>query len=270
MDKVRLTPNTTADRIKRYLKKEGKRFDGRGAEEFREFTLEKDVSCKAEGSVRVRLGKTEVIAGIKLGVSEPYADSPTKGNLMVTAELRPLSSPRFESGPPRFTAIELGRVTDRGLRESGFIDFNKLCIKEGEKVWTVFVDIYSINDDGNLMDAATIAAIAALKITKMPKYDEENSRVLYDELTDKGLPLTDVVPVAISVHKLGKSLIVDPTREEEDVSETRVTVGSSKGIISSLQKSNSVALEVDEIKRVFEIATKSSDEVLKKIEEALK
>ncbi len=270
MNKFMTTPKTTAERIKRYLKESGKRFDGRGAEDFRDIVIEKNVSIKAEGSVRVLLGKTEVIAGVKMAVSEPYADSPTKGNLMVTAELGPISSSRFESGPPKFTAIELGRVTDRGLRESGFIDFDKLCIVPGEKVWTVFVDIYSMNDDGNLMDAATIAAIAALKIAKIPKYDKENDKVLYDELTEEGIPLTDIVPVAVSVHKLGKSLIVDPTREEEDVSETRVTIGSSKGIISSLQKSNDEPLEIEKMKEAFEIATRVSEKVLKLIDEAVK
>jgi len=269
MDKIRTTPGITGDRIKKYLK-EGKRFDGRGLEEFRELTIEKEVSCKAEGSVRVKLGKTEVIVGVKMALGEPYADSPASGNLMVTAEMLPLSSPRFESGPPKIGAIEWARVTDRGIRESGFVDFDKLCIKEGEKVWTVFVDIYSINDDGNLMDAATIGAIAAMKIAKVPKYDLENNKVLYDEPTEEGLPLTNHVPVAISVHKLGKSLIVDPTREEEDISETRVTIGSSKGTISSLQKSNSKALEMDEIKKIFEIATKISEEIDAKINKALK
>ena len=269
MDKIRTTSKVTGERIKKYLE-EGKRFDGRTPEEFRELTIEKNVSVKAEGSVRVKLGKTEVIVGVKMAPSEPYADSPDKGNLMVTAEMLPLSSPRFESGPPKIEAIEWARVTDRGLRESGFVDFEKLCIKEGEKVWTVFVDVYSINDDGNLMDAATIGAIAAMKIAKIPKYDLENDKVLYDEPSEEGLPLTDHVPVAISVHKIGKSLIVDPTREEEDLSETRVTMGSCKGTISSLQKSNSRALEIDEIKKVFEISAKVSKEIDSKIDNALK
>lgn len=269
MEKARTTSYVTGNRIKEYAK-EGKRFDGRGLEEFRELIIEKNVSCKAEGSVRVKLGKTEVIVGVKMGVGEPYADSPTKGNFMVTAEMLPLSSPRFESGPPRIAAIEWARVTDRGLRESGFLDFEKLCIIKGEKVWTVFVDVYSINDDGNLMDAATIGAIAAMKLAKIPKYDAKTGKVMYDEPTKEGLPLTDVVPVAVSVHKLGKSLLVDPTREEEDVSTSRTTVGCSKGVISSLQKSNSAALETDEIKKVFEIAEKVSAGILKKIEEAIK
>ena len=269
MNKVRTTASTTADRIREYLL-EGKRFDGRAPEQFRDLVIEKDISSKAEGSVRVKLGLTEVMVGVKMAVSEPYSDSPRKGNLMVTAEMLPLSSSRYESGPPKIQAIEWARVTDRGIRESGFVDFDKLCIKEGEKVWTVFVDIYSINDDGNLMDAATIGAIAAMKIAKIPEYDEENDKVLYNKPTEKGLPLTNHVPIAVTVHKIGKVLIVDPTKEEEDVSETRVTIGSSKGIVSSLQKSNSQSLGMDEIKKVFEISTKISEEIDAKIEKALK
>jgi len=269
MNKVKRTFEVTGERIRKYLE-EGKRFDGRKPYEFREIIIEKNVSDKAEGSVRVRLGKTEVIVGIKMGVSEPYPDSPTKGNLMVTAEMLPLSSPRFELGPPKFEAIELGRVTDRGLRESGFIDLEKLCIIEGKKVWNVFVDVYSINDDGNLMDAATIGAIAALKLAKIPKYDKKEQKVIFDELTDESLPLTDKTPVAISVHKLGSSLLIDPTREEEDLSECRVTVSSNKGVISSLQKSESTALEIDEIKKIFEIAEEASEKVLKEIEKKIK
>ena len=80
------TTKITGERIKQYLE-EGKRFDGRGLEDFRDIIIEKDVSNQAEGSVRVKMGKTEVIVGIKMNVGEPYPDSPNKGNLMVTAEL---------------------------------------------------------------------------------------------------------------------------------------------------------------------------------------
>src|SRR3989344_5460010 len=182
------TSRLTAERIREYLS-QGMRFDGRKPEEFREISIEGDVSNKAEGSARVRLGKTEVVVGVKMGVAAPYPDSPNAGNLMVTAELLPLSSSRHESGPPKFSAIELGRLVDRAIRESKFIDFEKLCITEGEKVWAVFIDIYSINDDGNLVDASCIGAVAALKVAKMPKYDEESEKVIY-EPTDEKIPLT--------------------------------------------------------------------------------
>jgi exosome complex component RRP42 len=263
------TSRLTAERIREYLE-QGKRFDGRKPEDFRELTIESGVSNKAEGSARVRLGKTEVVVGVKMGIAAPYPDSPNKGNLMVTSELLPLSSPRYESGPPKFPAIELGRLVDRAIRESKFIDFEKLCIKEGEKVWSVFIDIYSINDDGNLIDAATIGAVAALKWAKMPKYDEEEEKLLYDEHTNKGIPLTKDIPICITAHKIGNTIIVDPTQEEEDVSEAKITIGATvEGVISSMQKGSPIELSIKEVHEMLDMSEKVRKKVFLKVEKFL-
>ena len=263
------TPRVTGERIKQFLQ-EGKRFDGRNPEEFRKISIETGVSNKAEGSARVKIGNTEVIAGVKLDVTEPYADSADKGNLIVGAELLPLSSERFEYGPPKFSAIEIGRLTDRAIRESKFIQMEKLCIKQGEKVWAVYIDIYSLNDDGNLVDAAGIAAVAALKSAKMPKYDEEAGRVLYGELTDKKIPLAKEPPIVITAHKLGNRWLVDPTLEEEDVSEAKVTVGATpEGVISSIQKGEPKEMSIEEFEDVLDMTEKVRKKVFKEIEKYL-
>jgi exosome complex component RRP42 len=267
-EEIEITPEVTAERIRKFLEQE-KRFDSRKTEEFRELIIEKDVSKKAEGSVRVKLGKTEVIVGVKMDVGVPYPDSPDKGNLMVTAEFLPLSSARIELGPPKFDSIEVGRIIDRGIRESKMIELEKLCIKEGEKVWTVFIDIYTINDDGNILDAAGIGAVAALKLAKMPKYDEEKGKILYGEYQGK-LPIKKIHPFTITVHKIGKHLILDPTREEEDVSETKISIGSSDGVIHSLQKGNSGYFSLEEIEKSIAIVEKAWKELFKKVEEQLK
>jgi exosome complex component RRP42 len=269
MDKVMTTSDLTGNRIKKYLES-GKRFDDRGLEEFRELTIETGISKNAEGSARVKLGDTEVLVGVKMDVGAPYLDSPNKGNMMVTVELLPLSSPRFESGPPKFDSIEVGRIVDRGIRESKFIDFEKLCIKEGEKVWTVYIDIYSINDDGNLLDAAGIGAIAALKDAKIPKYDNETDKVVFGEWTKDKMPLAKDVPIAITIHKIGQSLLLDPSREEEDLSETRVTIGASAdGVMSSMQKGSDAALTNEEMNRILDISDKAHKEIFKKIQKLI-
>jgi len=263
------TPRVTAERIKQFLQ-EGKRFDGRNSEEFREITIETGVSKRAEGSARVKVGNTDVIVGIKLDVMEPYPDSPDRGNLIVGAELLPLSSERFEAGPPKFAAIEIGRLIDRAIRESKFIQMEKLCIKKGEKVWAVYIDIYSLNDDGNLIDAAGIAAIAALKTAKIPKYDEEAGRVLYGELTEKKIPLTNEPPIVITAHKLGDKWLVDPTLEEEDVSEAKITIGATiSGSISSIQKGGPGEISIEEFEYVLDMTEKVRKKVFKEIEKYL-
>ena len=263
------TTKLTAERIKQYLS-QGKRFDGRKLDEFRELTIESGISKNAEGSARVKLGKTEVLVGVKMDVSTPYADSRDKGNLMVTAEFLPLSSPILDVGQQPFAALELARVIDRGIRESHYIELDKLCIKEGEKVWTVMIDIYPINDDGNLLDAAGIGAIVALKDSRFPKYNEETGKTSFGEWTDQKISLSKDVPISLTVHKIGNNLILDPTKEEEDISETRVTVCSADGVVYSMQKGESKEISTEEFSDVLDLVKKTEKDILKKIEKSLK
>ena len=130
------------------------RLDGRKLTEYRQpIEVEHGIIKTAEGSARVKIGETEVMVGVKLEVGEPYPDTPDEGTIIVGAELLPMSNPEFELGPPGIQAIELARVVDRGIRESKALDFKKLCIAKGEKIWMVIIDICPINDAGNLFDA---------------------------------------------------------------------------------------------------------------------
>ncbi len=163
------------------------RYDGRKLTEYRDIKVKYNISGSAEGSASVKIGETEVLVGVKLAIEEPYPDTQDRGNLMVNAELRPISSSKFEPGPPGDQAIELARVVDRGIREAKAIDVKKLCIKEGEKVWSVMIDVCSLNDAGNLFDAAALGALAALKNARFPK--ETGGMIDYGEKTDKPLPI---------------------------------------------------------------------------------
>lgn len=261
------TSNLTKKRIEELCEK-GKRFDGRKLLEFREIEIETGISKNAEGSARVKLGNTEVIAGVKLDVGEPYNDSPDSGGISVAAELLPLASEKFELGPPQIQAIELARIVDRGIRESNFIDLKKLCIKEGELVWMVFVDIYVINDDGNLIDAAALAAVAALREAVFPVLKE--NKVQYGEFTTKKLPLNEP-PITISCYKIGNHFIIDPTNIEEETSTGRisvaVTLDKEKGPwIHALQKSGDAAFTEAEVLEAIEIVLAESKKLLNKIE----
>lgn len=231
--------NLTYSMLKRMLE-EGKRFDGRGLHEARSVSIESGISNKAEGSARVRIGKTEVLAGVKLAPGVPYPDSPDKGNLIVSGDLLPLASPRFETGPPGFKGIELSRLLDRAIRESHMIALDKLVITPAEKVWTVFIDVYPINDDGNLIDTAMIACIAALKTARIPALDEQGL-VNYDQPNTAPLPLSESTPLSFTFYKLGSTLFLDPTREEEEATDVRITFGVSRWqgqcMINSCQKS---------------------------------
>ena len=242
------------------LLEKGLRLDGRKSLQYRSpIVIKKGIIKTAEGSAHVSIGDTEVLAGVKLEVSEPYPDTPDEGGIMVGAELLPLSNPEFELGPPGIQAIELARVIDRGIRESKAIDLKALCIKEGEKAWTVIIDICPINDNGNLFDASALAVISALMDTRFPKY--ENEKIDYKVKTDKKLPV-NVLPIAVTVIKLGNSFLVDPDTEEENVIDARLTVSTKEdGTICSLQKGGETPFTFEEIDKIVDIAIEKSAEL---------
>lgn len=235
------------------LLKQDKRLDGRKTDQYREpIKVEYGIAKTAEGSARVQIGETVVTAGVKLSLEKPYPDTPDQGGIMVNVELLPLSNPEFEPGPPGIMAIELSRVVDRGIREAKALDVKKLCVEKGEKVWTVGIDICPINDAGNLFDAAGLAALAALKDAKFPKY--ENDEIDYKTKTSKKLPLSKE-PIPVTVIKVGDKFLVDPTNKEEKAYDARLTVSTTPdGTISALQKGGDDVLTIAEVDEMVKIA----------------
>jgi exosome complex component RRP42 len=241
----------------------GKRTDGRGLTEYREIQIESGVIERAEGSARVRLGKTEILVGVKVGTGTPFADVPDKGVLTVNAELVPLASPDFEPGPPGEKAVELARVVDRGIRESKAIDLEKLCLESGKLVFVVFVDVYVLNHDGNLIDASTMAALAALLNTKMFKYTVKEGAIVKKPGYNP-LPIVNY-PVSVTFAKIGNKLILDTGLDEEQVMDARLTMTMDKdGNICAMQKGGgSGYFTKEEIFDAAKIALKKTAELRK-------
>jgi exosome complex component RRP42 len=243
----------------------GKRLDGRGLNDYREFTIEEGLIERAEGSARIHLGKTEVLVGVKVETGTPFPDTPNDGVLTVNAELVPLASPAFEPGPPDESSVELARIVDRGIRESKMIDSAKLCIEAGKKVFVVFVDVYVLNYDGNLIDASALAAVSALANTKMPNYEVEDGEIKI-KTGYSPLPLKDH-PITVTVAKINDKLIVDPWIEEEQVMEARMSMAvNDDGNICAIQKGCPGFFTPEQILEAAKIAQKKAAELRKKLD----
>ena len=239
--------------------KEGRRLDGRGLDDFRPIKVETGVIEKAEGSAQVTIGNTRVLAGIKMNVGTPFPDTPDKGVLMTGAEFTAMSHEEFEPGPPGEDAIEVARVTDRTIREGQIIDTSKLVIEAGEKVWMVFADIYSMNADGNMFDSSTLAVMAALKTAKMPEFKDDKVNW---EVRKNPIPI-DGEAVSVTFAKIGGVIIADPTRDEQDILDARMTVGIKDGRIVALQKGGDGGFTDKELEEVLDRALKHSKKLLK-------
>jgi len=240
-----------------HLMLKGERADGRALDEYREISLDTGLIRKADGSALVRLGKTQVMVGVKIQPGEPFSDTPDKGVIITNAELVPLASPNVEPGPPNEVGIELARVVDRGVRESRAIDLEALCITPGEKVWIVFIDVHILDDCGNLMDASSLGAIAALMTATVPAAQ-------YGLGDDYPLPVKDV-PVATTAVEFGDSIIFDPDTDEESVADTKLTViTTADGSICGMQKSRPGFISQDHIYRIVDIACERAKEIREK------
>jgi len=242
----------------------GKRLDGRELTDYREMKLEQGIIERAEGSARVLLGKTEVVVGTKIEMGEPFPDTPNEGVLTVNAELVPLASPSFEPGPPDENSIELARIVDRGIRESKAINVEKLVIEPGKKVFVIFVDVYVLNHDGNLIDASALAAMAALLNTKMANYEIDGDEVKikpgYEPLPIKRHPIT------VTCAKIGDKLVVDPLLEEEQVMDARISMAiDDDDNICAIQKGGSGYFEPKQIFEASKIAKEKANELRKKL-----
>jgi len=245
----------------------GKRLDGRGLTDYRPIQIETGIIEKAEGSARVRLGKTEVMVGVKIGLGQPFSDRPNDGVLTVNSEFVPLASPEFEAGPPKEDSVELARVVDRGIRESKAIDLESLCIIPGKKVFVVFVDVYILNHDGNLIDASALAALGALVNAKIFKYEVKEGEVEVKPGFSE-LPLRNL-PVAVTFAEIGGRLVVDPWLDEEEAMDARLTMSFDKdGKFCAIQKGGTGTLTPEQIIEAANMAREKAEELRKLVEKS--
>ena len=247
---------------------QSKRIDGRALDQPRDPVIEVNAIPKANGSARVRLGDTEVVCGVKIQPDRPFPDTGDRGIFICTAELLPLSHPSVETGPPGPDVIELARVVDRGIRESHMIDLSQLVIEKDKSVVGVFADNVVVDYDGNLFDACSYAATAALLSSKTPKWRFENDSPVLAEGDESPVPTT-TIPVSVTMGRIGDHILVDPNGDEWACMDARITITSnSEGNICALQKGGRDGFTYDEIVRCGETAVRVGSQIREKIKQA--
>ncbi len=209
----------------------GKRADSRGMYDYRKIVVQPAILQNAEGSAMASIGKSQVMVGIKFDIAAPFADRQNEGVLSTSADLLPLASHLFETGPPSEEAIELARVVDRGIRSSNTIDLQSFFLEEG-KVLALYVDIYTLDHDGNLIDCSSLAAMSALLSARMPKIEE--GKIIRGEFAGK-LPIKEKV-VTCTFGKIGERMFLDPSLDEEKGMDCRMTLATTSEQLCAAQK----------------------------------
>eukprot|EP00897_Mesotaenium_endlicherianum_P000860 jgi/Mesen1/10775/ME000091S10295 len=167
---------------------EGVRPDGRPLGRGRATSIGLGAVASADGSALVKIGNTAVLAGVKLEVFVPAPDAPDQGRLVVEFQMPPLCSAQVKPGRPPDVAHSVTQQLTGALSSADLVDLKQLCIVEGQAAWVAYLrmakvlqpasvwlvleygqqDLYCLDDDGALIDAALLASVAALADLQLP------------------------------------------------------------------------------------------------------
>ncbi|KAL4592181.1 hypothetical protein LXL04_005167 [Taraxacum kok-saghyz] len=259
------------------------RVDGRHPFDYRTLTI---TFGSEDGSSEVQLGQTQVIGFVTAQLVQPYRDRPNEGTFAIYTEFSPMADPSFETGRPTDFAIELGRIIDRGLshlflheniRESRAVDTESLCVIAGKLVWSIRIDLHIIDNGGNLVDAANIAALAALSTFRRSEctFGGEDGQELIVHPPHEREPLPLIIhhlPVAVTFGFIGKEniVIIDPTHYEEAIMGGSMTATlNTNGDICAIQKAGGDGVPQSVIMQCLRIASVKAGDITKNINNAV-
>ncbi|KAK7793911.1 hypothetical protein R5R35_011845 [Gryllus longicercus] len=205
---------------------ENRRLDGRALDEFRDLNIHfgSDWGC-----CLVALGGTKVIAQVSCEVQQPKSTRPNEGLLLLFVELSPMAAPHFDSGRQTELAVQLNRLLEKCIKDSRCLDLESLCIAAEEKVWALRVDITVLNHEGNMVDAASIAALTALSHFRRPDVTTTGDQIIIHAPGERDLLAITVhhYPVCVSyaIFRRANCILADPSAIEERVSDGGLTFG---------------------------------------------
>ncbi|KYR00615.1 putative exosome complex exonuclease [Tieghemostelium lacteum] len=247
------------------------RIDGRGMFDIRGIEI---TFGKSYGMVEVQLGKTRVYTAITYEIVEPKPERPNEGFYIFNTNISPMSNVLVDpSRPNQSSESELGRIIEKGLKESRAIDTEALCIISGSKVWSIKVSIHVLDDCGNILDCASISVITALVHFRKP-----DITVIGNEATVH--PMDEREPVPLSIHHSPISItfgffpnnvmVVDPYTKEESVMDGKISflVNIHKEICG-IQKSSGTSTTIPQVIKCSKIAVLKASEITLLIKERL-
>jgi exosome complex component RRP45 len=250
------------------------RVDGRRPFDYRRLTIK---FGREDGSSEVQLGQTHVMGFVTSELVQPYRDRQNEGTLSIFTEFSPMADPSFEAGRAAESAVELARIIDRGLRESRAVDMESLCVIAGKLVWAIRIDLHILDNGGNLVDAANIAALAALSTFRRPEctLGGENGQEVIIHPPEVREPLPLVIhhfPIAVTFGFFGDEniVVIDPTHKEESVMGGRmIATLNTNGDVCAIQKAGRVGVMHTVIMQCLRIASVKAGDITTKIKNAV-
>ncbi len=222
----------------------GKRLDGRMPGDARPLKIEAGVVKNAVGSAYIEWGNNKILAGV-YGPKEAlpkHVQDPERAIIKCRYQMSPFSSleDHGRSGPNR-RSIEISKVTKEVFE-------NVVMLEKfpGAEI-DLFVDVLQA-DGGTRAAGITAAAVA---------------------MASSGIPMTDL-PFAVSVGKIGETLVLDMNKIEDNYSDADMPIAMSPRTGNMLLLQMDGSLTKEQVSQGVEMVRKAGAEISRIQREALK
>ncbi|KAB5590959.1 Exosome complex exonuclease RRP45 [Ceratobasidium theobromae] len=247
------------------------RVDGRSPTQARKAELTFGDSL---GWVECHMGKTRVLANVSASMARPRPDRPYEGTITIHTELSPMASAIYETGRSSEEEVIITRMIEKIIRRSEAVDREALCILAGQQVWAVRLTIHVLSDDGNMLDCACLASVAALRHFRRPEVEVVGDDVIIHDPEERApVPLSlHHTPYCVSFAFLDEDLpVLDPNHLETQLSQSSLNLALTPAReLCTVQKAGGLALDADEMLRLVDIATQRAKELSLFVEKRLK
>ncbi|XP_075638824.1 uncharacterized protein LOC142610776 [Castanea sativa] len=257
--------------------------DGRPLGRARDTTIALGAVASAEGSALAKIGSTTMLAAIKMEVMTPSMDSPDEGCIAIDFHMPPICSPIVRPGRPAEIAPVVSKKLSDTISSSGMINLKELSLVSGKAAWMAYLDIYCLDADGALFDAALLSAVAAFSHLQIPAVslnddgkivvvsEENGGKLEKDAVNKERMKLTlKSIPFSLTCVLHKNYILADPTAEEESIMETIVTVvlDSSSQLVSLYKPGGPVLAYTSAIQDCVALTRQRMKELQKILDEA--
>ncbi|XP_011033330.1 PREDICTED: exosome complex component RRP43-like [Populus euphratica] len=258
--------------------------DARPLGRARDTTLALGAVASAHGSALAKIGSTTMLAAIKMEVMTPSTDSPDEGCIAIDFHMPPICSPIVRPGRPAEVAPVISKQLSDTISSSSMINLKELSLVSGKAAWMAYLDIYCLDADGALLDAALLSAVAAFSHLQIPivSLNDDGKIVLVSE-EDEGAKLEEPVnkekrkltlssiPFSLTCILHKNYILADPTAEEESIMETLVTVvlDSSARLVSFYKPGGSVLAYTSTVQDCVALTRQRVKELQEILDEAI-
>jgi exosome complex component RRP45 len=166
-----------------------------------------------------------VIAQIHADMVKPRDDRPYEGFLLINSEISPMASSVYERDRYVLSVSEcqsqrtddsasddevmITRLLEKSIRRTEAVDREALCILAGEKVclklvsgeiligqvWQLRLTIHFLNDGGNMLDCASLAAMCALRHFRKPDVEVIGDEIIVHSPDERA-------PIPLAIHHI--------------------------------------------------------------------